>query len=87
MLTHLQSDQVPLLRLECLRDLRRMYETVTVADVYAAYNEFKFDDGSVFTCIGTSGPTPIEIAPLQPAAAAGAGPQQIDAVSCGGVTR
>ncbi|KAG7669392.1 hypothetical protein Ndes2526B_g05713 [Nannochloris sp. 'desiccata'] len=55
LLTHLQSDAVPLKSVECLRDLRAMYETITVDDIYDAYSQFDFSDDAVFTCIGTSG--------------------------------
>ena len=37
LLTHLQADCVPLKSLDCLRDLRDMYEAATVDDVYDAY--------------------------------------------------
>mgnify|MGYP001810764324 FL=1 len=39
LLTHLQSDCVPLKSLDCLRDLRDMYEAAQVEDVYDAYNQ------------------------------------------------
>lgn len=55
LLTHLQSEAVPLKSVECLRDLRGMYEAITVEDVYDAYSQFDFSDDAVFTCIGTSG--------------------------------
>jgi hypothetical protein len=55
LLTHLQSEAVPLKSVECLRDLRAMYETITVDDIYDAYSQFDFSDDAVFTCIGTSG--------------------------------
>ncbi|KAL4457809.1 hypothetical protein ABPG75_012674 [Micractinium tetrahymenae] len=77
LLTHLQADCVPLKSLDCLRDLRDMYEAATVDDVYDAYAQFKFDDESVFTCIGTSGkeplaaPSPILTRSQQASAAAG----------------
>lgn len=32
-----------------------MYETCTIEDVTSAYDLFDFSEGSVFTCIGTSG--------------------------------
>ncbi|EFN58791.1 hypothetical protein CHLNCDRAFT_56893 [Chlorella variabilis] len=81
LLTHLQADCVPLKSLDCLRDLRSMYEAAGVEDVYDAYNQFKFDDDSVFTCIGTSGKEPLATpSPIlarrqqqQPLAAAAAG--------------
>jgi hypothetical protein len=37
LLTHLQADCVPLKSLDCLRDLRDMYEAAGVEDVYDAY--------------------------------------------------
>jgi hypothetical protein len=55
LLTHLQSDAVPLKSVECLRDLTAMYETISIDDIYDAYNQFDFSDDAVFTCIGTSG--------------------------------
>ena len=55
LLTHLHSDAVPAKSIECLRDLRAMYEAVTVEDIYDAYSQFDFSDEAVFTCIGTSG--------------------------------
>ena len=39
LLTHLQADCVPLKSLDCLRDLRSMYEAAGVEDVYDAYNQ------------------------------------------------
>lgn len=54
LLTHIQSDQVPNKRLECLRDLVPLYEACTVEDMYDIYN--MFDWGNLYTCIGTSGP-------------------------------
>ena len=35
--------------------LQTMYEAATVEDIYHLYNCFKFDDNSIFTCIGISG--------------------------------
>lgn len=55
LLTHLQSDAVPLKGVECLRDLITMYEAATVEDIFDAYSQFDFSDEKVFTCIGTSG--------------------------------
>lgn len=55
MLTHVQAPSVPLKSVECLRDLRSMYESITVEDIYDAYNNFDFSDEAVFSCIGTSG--------------------------------
>ena len=55
LLTHLQSEAVPLKSVECLRDLRAMYEAITVEDIFDTYSQFDFSDGAVFTCIGTSG--------------------------------
>ncbi len=58
MLTHLQSEAVPLKVPECLRDLRAMYDAATVDDVHDAYAHFELGDDRVFTCVGTSGPQP-----------------------------
>ena len=58
LLTHLQSNEVPLKVLECLRDFRAMYEAATVEDVYDAYSQFALDDEHIVSCIGTSGPNP-----------------------------
>jgi hypothetical protein len=58
LLTHLQSPDVPYKRVECLRDLRAMYESATIDDLYDAYTHFDFSDESVFTCVGTSGKAP-----------------------------
>lgn len=55
LLTHLQAGSVPLKSVECLRDLKVMYESVTTEDIWDAYNQFDFSDDAVFTCIGTSG--------------------------------
>lgn len=55
LLTHIQSPAVPLKTVECLRDLRAMYEAITIEDIYDAYNNFDFSDEAVFSCIGTSG--------------------------------
>jgi hypothetical protein len=57
LLTHLQSNEVPLKVPECLRDLRLMYEAATIDDINDAYAQFAMDDDNVFTCVGTSGPT------------------------------
>jgi hypothetical protein len=58
LLTHLQSPDVPYKRVECLRDLRSMYESATIDDLYDAYTRFDFSDEAVFTCVGTSGKAP-----------------------------
>jgi hypothetical protein len=58
LLTHLQSPDVPYKRVECLRDLRSMYECATIDDLYDAYTRFDFSDEAVFTCVGTSGKAP-----------------------------
>uniref|UniRef100_A0A383WE33 Peptidase M16 N-terminal domain-containing protein n=1 Tax=Tetradesmus obliquus TaxID=3088 RepID=A0A383WE33_TETOB len=58
LLTHLQSPDVPYKRVECLRDLRCMYESATIDDLYDAYTRFDFSDEAVFTCVGTSGKAP-----------------------------
>ena len=55
LLTHLQSPSVPYKSIDCLRDLRPMFEAVTLEDVYQAYGQFDFGDGGIFTCVGTSG--------------------------------
>lgn len=49
LLTHLQSPDVPYKRVECLRDLRTMYESATTDDLYDAYTHFDFSDEGVFT--------------------------------------
>ncbi|CAG9466529.1 unnamed protein product [Pedinophyceae sp. YPF-701] len=69
LLTHLQSDAVPLKTIDCLKDLVPIYEACTIEDVYDAYNAFDFSEGAVFTCIGTSG----KDAPPPPPAGAAAG--------------
>jgi hypothetical protein len=58
LLTHLQNGEVPLKVPECLRDLTLMYEAVTIDDINEAYSHFQMDNEHVFTCVGTSGPTP-----------------------------
>eukprot|EP00887_Chlorella_sp_A99_P001378 scaffold8.g1378.t1 len=87
LLTHLQADAVPLKSVDCLRDLRLMYETATVDDIYDAYAQFNFDDDHVFTCIGTSGKEPLALPSpiLQPAAAAGAAAAATAAAAAGTV--
>ena len=55
LLTHIQSPAVPLKSVECLRDMTLMYDSITVEDIYEAYNHFDFSDEATFTCIGTSG--------------------------------
>lgn len=55
LLTHLQSPSVPYKSIDCLRDLRPMFEAVTLEDVYQAYGQFDFGEGGIFTCVGTSG--------------------------------
>jgi len=57
LLTHLQNDGVPHKSLQCLRDLKTIYEAITVEDIYHLYNFFNFDDDHIFTCIGISGKT------------------------------
>ena len=47
LLTHLQADCVPLKSLDCLRDLRDMYEAAAVDDVYDAYQQV----GAGFACL------------------------------------
>ena len=47
LLTHLQAECVPLKSLDCLRDLRDMYEAATVEDVYDAYSQV-----CVGVCVG-----------------------------------
>lgn len=59
LITHLQAEAVPLKSVQCLRDLQRMYEAATVEDVMQAYHQIPVDDSHIFTCIGTSGPTPL----------------------------
>lgn len=59
LITHLQADAVPLKSVQCLRDLQRMYEAATTEDLMQAYHRIPVDDGHIFTCIGTSGPTPL----------------------------
>lgn len=66
LLTHLQADSVPSKRLECLRDLRAMYEAATINDVYDAYSYLRLDNASVYSCIGTSGKTPPPARPILP---------------------
>ncbi|KAI8464353.1 MAG: LuxS/MPP-like metallohydrolase [Monoraphidium minutum] len=58
LLTHLQSPGVPYKRVECLRDLRAMYEAANVDDIYEAYDCLAIGEGEVFTCVGTSGKSP-----------------------------
>jgi hypothetical protein len=55
LMTHLQSDAVPLKSIYCLRDFMAMFEAIQLEDVYEAYNLFNFNDGAMFTAIGTSG--------------------------------
>ncbi|KAG1670958.1 hypothetical protein FOA52_011393 [Chlamydomonas sp. UWO 241] len=61
LLTHLQNDSVPHKTLQCLRDLKIMYEAITVEDIYHLYNNFNFDDNHIFTCVGISGRTAPEV--------------------------
>ncbi len=67
LLTHLQSPSVPYKSLDCLRDLRVMFESVTLDDIYQAYEQFDFRDGAIFTCVGTSGTEPPALASAQQA--------------------
>jgi len=55
LLTHLQNEHVPWKVPECLRDLRAMYEAITVDDLYHAYSFLQLSDQQLFTCVGTSG--------------------------------
>ena len=73
LLTHLQSNDVPLKVPECLRDLRVMYEAATIDDINDAYSNFALDDDHIFTCVGTSGPTPPQQLAALPAREAGKG--------------
>ena len=41
LMTHLQADSVPLKSLDCLRDLRDMYEAAAIEDVYDAYAQVR----------------------------------------------
>jgi len=66
LITHLQAASVPLKDLACLRDLERVIQTATVADVMAAYHQLAVDDANLYTCIGTSGPHPLPPAPPMP---------------------
>ena len=59
LLTHLQCPEVPLKRLECLRDLPHMLQAAMVDDIHDAYGKLLVDDDHIFTCIGTSGPEPL----------------------------
>jgi hypothetical protein len=52
-----QNEHVPWKMPECLRDLRAMYEAITVEDLYYAYSFLKLTDEQLFTCVGTSGKT------------------------------
>lgn len=51
----MQSPTVPHKSLACLRDLKPLYEALTIEDVYHVYNALKLDDANIFTCVGTSG--------------------------------
>jgi hypothetical protein len=55
LLTHLQSEAVPLKGVECLRDLRAALDAATIDDMYDAYDQFDLSDEAVFTCVGVSG--------------------------------
>jgi len=55
LLTHLLNPHVPYKNIECLRDLKALYESLTVDDMYLLYSQLKLDDNSIFTCVGTSG--------------------------------
>lgn len=58
LMTHLQNDKVPHKTVQCLRDLKTIYEATTVEDVYHLYNFFDFDNNHIFTCVGISGRNP-----------------------------
>lgn len=55
LMANLQAPGVPLKTLDCLRDLRAMYDTATVDDLYDMHQKFNFDDDAIFSCIGVSG--------------------------------
>jgi len=59
LLTHLQCDQVPLKTVEALRDYKQMLVSVSIEDLYEAYNHMDFGMDKIFTCIGTSGNQPL----------------------------
>uniref|UniRef100_A0A6U0W9G0 Mitochondrial processing peptidase n=1 Tax=Polytomella parva TaxID=51329 RepID=A0A6U0W9G0_9CHLO len=63
LLSHLQNPLVPHKVLDCLRDLKAMYECATVEDVSLLYAQFDLRDDAIFTCVGTSGSkNPLEAA-------------------------
>lgn len=59
LLTHLQCDQVPLKTVEVLRDYKQMLVSISIEDLYDAYNHMDFDVDKIYTCIGISGKDPL----------------------------
>lgn len=55
LITHLQSDQVPWKSVQCLNDIKGMYSSIAIQDLYDAYGRLELDDDHIYTCIGTSG--------------------------------
>jgi hypothetical protein len=76
LLSHIQSPVVPAKGLNCVSDLTAMYEAATVEDIYQAYGGLEMDDGSIFSCVGSSGqtmpPLPATAPAMNPGAAAAA---------------
>ncbi|XP_051119262.1 stromal processing peptidase, chloroplastic [Andrographis paniculata] len=55
LMAHLQATYVPMKDISCIKDLTLLYEAATVDNVYAAYEQLKIDENSLYSCIGIAG--------------------------------
>ncbi|XP_078430545.1 insulinase (Peptidase family M16) family protein isoform X2 [Wolffia australiana] len=55
LLAHLQAHSVPRKDISCIKELNFLYESVSIDDIYLAYESLKVDDDSLFACIGIAG--------------------------------
>ncbi|KAJ6880301.1 stromal processing peptidase [Populus alba x Populus x berolinensis] len=55
LLAHLQASSVPRKDVSCIKDLTSLYEAATIEDIYAAYEQLKVDEDSLYSCIGVAG--------------------------------
>jgi len=65
LLTHLQSEQVPLKTVEVLRDYKQMLVSISIEDLYDAYSHMDFSVDKIYTCIGISGLEPVPDRPWE----------------------
>ncbi|KAL6754220.1 peptidase M16 inactive domain-containing protein [Haematococcus lacustris] len=60
MVTHCQNPAVPWKSVRCLRDLKAMYVSLTVEDMYFAYSQLQLDDEHLYSCVGVSGKSTVQ---------------------------